>query len=441
MGTVVTPARNRTRPRPSGQLRCAVLATLFLFGCVEEGGDRVWGLGETRSLSHGAQAPPPSRPSSGDFRVFVPLGIERERVVASADASLVVESGASVVLGARSAILASRGRLQLQREAQVGAVYGGSSTQIENGAALGGYLKVCGALDLGRALVRVGVLRGVACDSDEYSWQVRFPALNAGNRATHATDGQPLKLAPGAYGSIEVGADSELELRTGTYYLDALTVAGRGVLQLNNVDGPIYVWIRSSVTIQGELLDFWQQPSIMFGYAGVEPAIVTNALRGTWLAPASHLVLPRTERVHSGAFFAKSLTIAANARVEHRAFAVAPPPNARAAPAKIACAACAAAASAVAERCCARREHAMDERDGADARCAAACSGDASELVACRTACRSASLPDARRTQAWFDACLQSGTFALSECEEEHGYRPDTCERLGWAPTSSSCEY
>lgn len=426
--------------RPNDRRNAPLLLAALAIGCVDEGGDRAWGLHEERRQVEVAAITEQRRGDSAEFSVFVPLGLDRERVIAAARDSLTLGKGSQLALDLRGAATFAGGTLDVQEGAVVGSIYGGARTLIGENALVQGYVKTCGSLELAPSRVTVGVLKGSACQADEYLWRVDFPRQKSAALHTTATDEQPLAPPPGAYGEVRVGADSVLQLRNGSYYFESLAVEPRGMLELNNVDGPIYIWVRRSLSVAGNVQDYWLQPSILVGYAGEAPAAIGSALRGTWIATASTLTLPVTARAHSGSFFAKELNIEARAKVELRAFSVAPPRNATPPAAPEICGNCRAAAQSSGRQCCLIRDVTLKQQSESAQTCSEACRAQGEVNAACFVDCERLTGQIASRAEAELEACRQAVFFSYADCQARFGYRPDTCERLGFSVSSSGCD-
>jgi len=406
----------------------AMVVAAALIGCVDIASDGSWGE-EQRSFvpaSHGRLS---ESVAATELAVFVPLGVDRNRIAIAARDQLTIGEGARLLLGNTQLqpVVASMGRARIGQGAQLGSLYGeGSLTEIADGAQLRGYLEGCGAFQIGAARIDVGVLHRPNCELDEYRWASSFPSLNAGNRTSRALDSRPLDLAPGGYDAVELEPFSVLRLRTGTYYLNALVVQPNAVLELDNTLGPIKVWVRDQLQLSNGTVDYSLQPSIFFGYAGTRPPLVSAELRGTFVAPVAALELPNTERPHSGAFFAASVRLADGAVVEHRAFSSTPINQGP----KSVCADCAAAARAMNLECCRRSNRVRSASASNQSLAAVACATDSVEPVACLAEQRARLSRRAEQDRSEFAGCLAAVSIAYGECQLREGYRPETCAKL-----------
>ncbi|MFZ5892340.1 MAG: hypothetical protein ACOY0T_14875 [Myxococcota bacterium] len=399
--------------------------------CVDEGGDRAWDLAERRHFV-GASSPAPSRDTRrGEFHLVVPLGLDRNRLVLSASDALTFGDGAEVIVTPRETAVAARGPLSLGARTRVTSVYAaGAPARIGEAATIVGYVKSCRALQTGDARVTVGIIQGAACDSDEYVWRVDFPATTLGDRLARAGASR-LELAPGAYGNVQAEAASVIRLRSGRYTLDSLELAPESVLEVDNTRGPVFVWIRSKLSMAGTIVDYWTHPSVLFGYAGEVDPVIAAPLRGTWVAPAARLRLPRTAQAHSGAFFAKSIEVEAHARIEHRPFATRLPPSAKpVVPAEL-CSECAGSTRARAAECCARLQTRRSVAGARSERCLAMCSRAAEPWPGCDIECRLALDMEREDAAREYASCGQSVAVAYAECQTGQGYRPSTCPGIG----------
>jgi len=363
----------------------AIVAAVSMLGCVAAGSDGSWSDAERRRFVRGSHGPLSERVSPAELTVFVPLGVDRGKLAIAARDRLVFGPGARLLFdnGWEQSAVASMGQAWIGQGAQLGALYGeGTLTTVEDGAHLRGYLEGCGTFQIGAARIDVGVLHRPRCELDEFQWRVAFPDHDAGNRTSRALDPAPLDLAPGGYDRITVEPFSVLRVHSGRYYFNSLDVEQDGALELDNTLGPIEVWVRDRLQLSNGTIDYSLQPSIFFGYAGESPPAFSAELRGTFVAPAATLELPATERPHSGAFFARSITLAANARVEHRPLSKTP---INAGPASV-CAQCAESARTSSLECCRRLNRSLSASTADSSLGEASCATESAQPIACMSA-------------------------------------------------------
>jgi RHS repeat-associated protein len=148
------------------------------------------------------------------------------------------------------------------------------------------------------------------------AWFVSFPN---GTLPTVTVTGNAT-LAPGAYGATTVKLGGKLFLTNGTYTFTSLTVQNGGTLDIDNHAGAVYIYVQNGLTWAGTVADHdTTKNNILFGIAGTAPITLTTSFRGVVVAPyTSLLTLSSCTPAHSGAFFAKAITLQGNGIVKHR---------------------------------------------------------------------------------------------------------------------------
>ncbi len=135
-----------------------------------------------------------------------------------------------------------------------------------------------------------------------YNWDVEFPPSNTSYLAGPQ---QTKTVAPGAYASLNVHPDGVLELRSGTYTMNALIAESDSKVRLDFTDGPIFLYVRDVFTFRGTLEG--ADPSELFiGYLGTNTADIDSPFQGTVVAPNALLRLsPVDGSGHEGSFFGR----------------------------------------------------------------------------------------------------------------------------------------
>jgi hypothetical protein len=310
------------------QLLGMALAVLF-FACGRSPDDDMpWGLPETRRVVTTLQAVPTLTDAEGAFAVLVPLGLDRQRLALSAAEDLVLGRGATVSKPTlnphlvRHGVVSSMGDLTIEGDVAVGAAYalGKRPPRVEGGAVVDGYVRCTGEDDqIGPGTVRLGVLKGQKTAIEVFTWRVEFPPETRGSRFSRAEDTAVSRVEPGAYSDVMVGAGSRAAIRTGTYFVNRLQVDDGGTLEIDNTNGPVYVWVRDAFEMHGTMQEDFPDGNVLFGYAGSKP-VAMAAFRGTLVAPAASLVLQAGPSGNSGAFFASRIVVEPHGVVEHRPF-------------------------------------------------------------------------------------------------------------------------
>lgn len=423
-----------------------LFVVVFGNGCGAKDVERPWGLTEMRIVH---RAPPNADVPASDrsLSVFVPLGMDRRFFALSARDSLVVGEGAIVSEPSggphaqpQYSPIASFGRIRLDRGATAGAIYalGTSPLELDDGAAVSMFVKTAvPPRRASRASLGLGLLDRVEPYSEEFRWTVEFPSVPAHDQSSRAGDAGSLLLYPGSYGSVVVEAESTLALRSGQYFIESLDVREGATVDVDNTSGPVYLWIRRSLALGAPFQEYVLEPNILIGYGGAAAPSITAAFRGTLVAPNANVHLPKTADTHHGAFFARALELADGAKVERHSFAAdsstdAPP---------LVCQRCALLVRQAVLGCCNESNRAAWTSRARFRSCLMSCrspsvvDGDGCALECADSEAQIASV----EAQATFETCIRARTSIYVACERRSGYRPGTCEKLGYLLETPGC--
>ena len=202
-----------------------------------------------------------------------------------------------------------------------------------------------------------------------------------------------------------------------------------GELVINNTFGPVYIWVRDAMSVEGTLLDYWLLSNIMFGYAGQAPPKLASAFRGLLVAPRAEVTLAATALPHSGAFFAESVVVQSGAVVEHRPFVADPRVVA-----DLPCAGCASAARQATLECCSQSQDSTLRVQSEHAECLAVCQRDIGSLSLCEGRCAVFGASAEAYPRGAAQACVEKGAEAYANCQLVQGFRPNTCAEVGFPP-------
>lgn len=400
-----------------------------LSGCIDADGEQPWALGETRTRLVDANAVPRGR-NVNDFRIYVPLGVDRKTFALVARDSLVIGEGARIldekgsILEAGFASVASAGTTQIDIGVRVGSVYSyGESPLLSEGVLVQGYLRTAKTPRLSQsASVSVGVLQGMSSDIEEFRWSLRAPSPGPQPIPTSRL----VTLPPGAYGSTSISPLSTALLRAGHYHFDSLMLEEGGVLRIDNTAGPVYVWVRNQLVLSGFIEEYYLGANVFIGYSGVSSPIIKSSLNVTLVAPSAELVVPNTEQPHRGAFFARSIRVEPGATIRRGAFSTIEAVS----PDQV-CHGCATVAEQVARRCCDTFQRARGTIRERVSSCKALCT--VSEMVApCAAECASISAEDETRAQLRFEECQSEIALSHATCQLRYAYRASACASLGY---------
>lgn len=435
------------QPRTVGRL-AAVVGSVCCLGCVDPVIEHPWELNEARTFESGPQRAVPLRVDRGIFSVVVPLGIERSKIALSASDGLSLGDGAVVIHATdghslkQYGVVAARGAVELGRGVEVGSVYalGHAPTRLGAEAKIHGYVKASDSVAQDATTrVSVGIMTNAPSSVERFSWPVRFNQNSGSDIISSASDAMRRDLAPGSYNSLSIGSGGAAVIHGGHYYLGSLHVADGGSLEIDNLDEPVFVWVRDSLELMGSVQSYQLVPNTLIGYAGVLPPIIRTGLRTTLVAPYAELRLPATREPHRGQFFARSLVIESGATVEQEAFVTRTRPGHEP---EVVCGTCALAARAAARECCRAWRRELSQSVVSIEACRARCSIEQGESnVVCSAHCAgdlsASKIPVRTRLQ----QCMQTGPLSIyGRCQQQHGYRPGVCESIGKAaPVLDDC--
>lgn len=161
---------------------------------------------------------------------------------------------------------------------------------------------------------------------ETFSLEVEFPSTNQGNRT--AAEGTLLVLEPGDYADVDVEADASLELASGRYLVDSLTLDASARLRVRANGGPVEIFVRQTIDFSGALdLVAGDASQFRLVYLGTSDIHLAAPFFASVLAPRALLRLEpgsNSDDAHVGAFFAESLETAPATLVRQQAFFVAP---------------------------------------------------------------------------------------------------------------------
>ena len=148
------------------------------------------------------------------------------------------------------------------------------------------------------------------------SWTVNFPPYSDQVISLQPNDGATSK-DPGAYAGFIVNRSTSLKLKTGTYYFDKLAIESGGGLDIDNSAGPVYVYVRNSLTLRGAITRSVDKANFLLGYAGTETVPIDTPFYGILVAPNAEVILATQTSPHKASFFAKKFTAHQFNRIVH----------------------------------------------------------------------------------------------------------------------------
>jgi hypothetical protein len=397
--------------------------------CDTRDADAPWAMNHEIRVARVVHSRSPSGDSAagfgGELAVVVPIGVSPTVLALAADDSLSIGAGSRILEvsnrrdGPKFGIVSSLGAARIGSNSSVGSVYalGPTPLEIAQNVAVHGYVKAYLSPRVsGAAHLALGFLDHVDPWVEEFRWPVHFPLAGLGDRCgTADTRGA---VEPGSYRSIVVVPTSTVVIRSGQYFIDSLVLRSGGTLEIDNTAGPVYIWVRRLLSIEGLIEEYRVRPTILIGYAGTAEPIIASNVVGTVVAPYATIHLARTSRPHRGAVFARVLEVADGAVVEH----IGPDEgDDRHLSGDVVCATCSAASVEVARSCASgvgQIATRLERGDGARNRVGAGSEGE-SDVQA----------RDGAGVVAQ-GGCRLMAKAAFEDCELRYGYQSETCSHL-----------
>jgi len=280
------------------------------------------------ALTNGGSTPTPLESTS--VTILTPNQVALEGTFVSTTDHLTILSQATVGVSGAAPAIANFGPfttyLQAQAKAYVN-VYSKAAVQLDAKTVVGG--NVLTELTIGKQGVGTAdapQVRGAELPHTPFSatphlWRVAWPPVSAPDIVLSAVpQGQSpatLTLAPGIYGKLDIHDRNHVFLRTGTYYLQALSTEPQAELHIDAARGPVIIYVKGALNgglnVKGAVLDdSAPQAQALFIYLGAGTAFVQGPFSGTLVAPSAviHLARPSSGQ-HQGSFFGQALEVEA----------------------------------------------------------------------------------------------------------------------------------
>jgi DNA-binding protein YbaB len=209
---------------------------------------------------------------------------------------------------------AGNGTTSLGLTTRVGNVWSWAKVTAQSSARVEGFVKTAQTFTpTGSPTVTGGVSQGVFFVLPELSLVPTFPAQNQGS--VTVANGQTKTLAPGNYDSVTVNSGGTLKLSTGTYFINICDLQAGGTTLVTSTAGRVIVHVHGLLKITHQIKSSTSSPPNLFmGSYGLEVVRVAAPFTGTLIAPGAEINLSPAN-AHSGAFFGKDITTAANTSI------------------------------------------------------------------------------------------------------------------------------
>lgn len=152
-------------------------------------------------------------------------------------------------------------------------------------------------------------------------WNVQYPPGTGAN--INLNSGQSQTLSPGLYGTINLNSQSTLTLSTGTYYLTGLSVNSQVTVNLNQVNGPVIIYVTGNLTLNGSFVPHGGTdggtitPDLLIGYLGTNQVNLQSPFSGAIVAPFTTLTLNPITGTYVGFFYGQSINVQASTNVTY----------------------------------------------------------------------------------------------------------------------------
>ena len=207
-------------------------------------------------------------------------------------------------------------------QAQTGDLWSRASVVLRDRSQVNGSLRTRGTLARGSNTVVTGTITedGFVIQIPNLSLPVTFPGTNQG--AINVPPDQTRTLVPGAFATVTVNSRATLFLSKGTYYFDSFQVEPQATISCTSGSGPVIVYVKNSFTFRGAIIEkTGGRPKFFIDVLGSNQVSLGAPFTGTLVA-LNALVDFATVGApgHSGAFYAKNITVQPDNTITHFPF-------------------------------------------------------------------------------------------------------------------------
>lgn len=266
-------------------------------------------------------------PDCADVTLTTPHGWVFQDVTLGATAGITLDLGASAMAVARPAVLTDMASgtdlgINLLSHATSGTAFASSTITLQSGATLTGNAvspsvvvlpgaTVAGTVDQSTPLTPFTVKKFTAI----------FPSTPQGD--VLALPLIPRSLDPGRYDNVTVSFLGTLRLHSGSYYFDTLTAPGTSKIEIDDSEGPVFVFTRLGFSIDATMSSTsgTGMPTLTIVDIGVLPVHLGTNFRGAVAAPSAALELGGIATIYQGTFYGNSIHVLPGVIVKYE------PPN------------------------------------------------------------------------------------------------------------------
>lgn len=214
-------------------------------------------------------------------------------------------------------------------DAQVGDIWSRAAVELRDRCKATGNVRTRSTLKLDANASVTGVItqNGALLQIPTLSLAVTFPGTNQGSK--NVPPNGTLTLAPGAYADVTVNAGATLFLGTGTYFFNNWDVEPNAKISCSSGSGQIVVNVKLGFTYRGSIIEkTGGRPKMFVGVFGTSSIPLEGPFTGTLMALTAPLTIATLNppAAHSGAFYARDITVNPDNTITYFPFAGPPTP-------------------------------------------------------------------------------------------------------------------
>jgi hypothetical protein len=219
----------------------------------------------------------------------------------------------------------------LGTDGQYGDVWSRAAVEVRDRSKVNGNMRTMSTLklDAGASVTGTITQNGALLQIPKLTLTVTFPGTNQGNKTV--APGGTLTLAPGAFADVTVNANATLFLSTGTYFFNNLDIEPGAKISCTSSSGQIVVNIKTGLIFRGSIVEKTgtARPKIFVGVFGTSSIPIEGPFTGTLMALNAPVTLATltAPKVHTGAFYAKDITVNPDSTITHFPFSGPPTPT------------------------------------------------------------------------------------------------------------------